>query len=131
MLRYIGVAIAVHLIAAGPAVAQQAPADAPRLTQPVLLKEVKPEYTPAALEAKIEGTVTLEVGINADGTVGAVRVKKSLDREHGLDEQAVAAVRQWLFAPARRDGTPVAVVVDISAEFKLEDGKARTKPPEK
>jgi len=37
----------------------------------------------------------------------------------GLDQRAVDAVRQWRFNPARRHGTPVAVMVEIAVEFKL------------
>jgi protein TonB len=37
----------------------------------------------------------------------------------GLNERAIAAVRQWRFQPARRRGTPVAVVVNVSVGFSL------------
>ena len=37
----------------------------------------------------------------------------------GLNDRAVQAVRQWRFAPARRLGTPVDVVVEVAVEFKL------------
>jgi periplasmic protein TonB len=37
----------------------------------------------------------------------------------GLDQRAVDAVRQWRFNPARRQGTPVDVMVEIAVEFKL------------
>jgi hypothetical protein len=31
----------------------------------------------------------------------------------------VQAVRAWRFAPARRRGTPVDVIVEVAVEFKL------------
>jgi protein TonB len=37
----------------------------------------------------------------------------------GLDERAIAAVRQWRFAPARRQGQPVDVIVEVAVEFTL------------
>ena len=37
----------------------------------------------------------------------------------GLNERAVQAVRQWRFAPARRLGAAVDVVVEVAVEFKL------------
>jgi TonB family protein len=37
----------------------------------------------------------------------------------GLDQRAVDAVRQWRFGAARRQGSPVDVVVEVSVEFKL------------
>jgi protein TonB len=84
---------------------------------PRLLREVKADYTESARRRQIEGEVELEVVINRDGSVGQVTVTKGLGE--GLDQRAVAAVRQWQFAPARRRGEPVDVVVDVSVEFKL------------
>ncbi len=37
----------------------------------------------------------------------------------GLSERAVEAVRQWRFAPARRQGEAVDVIVEVAVEFKL------------
>ena len=52
-----------------------------------------------------------------DGTVGDVRITQSLDP--GLDEEAVKAARQWVFAPGTRFGEPVAVQVGIELYFNL------------
>lgn len=65
-----------------------------RQTAPVLITEVKPEYTKEAQAAGIEGTVVLDAVVLKDGTVDDVRVTKSLDKKYGLDEQAVKCVRQ-------------------------------------
>jgi len=46
-----------------------------------------------------------------------VRVRRGLDA--GLDQRAIAAVREWRFAPARRQGEPVDVIVEVSVEFTL------------
>ena len=37
----------------------------------------------------------------------------------GLDERAIAAVKQWRFDPARRKGVPVDVLVEVAVEFTL------------
>jgi periplasmic protein TonB len=37
----------------------------------------------------------------------------------GLDEQAVAAVKQWKFKPAMKDGQPVAAQVQVYANFRM------------
>ena len=84
---------------------------------PTLLREVKPLYTDEARRRSIEGDVTLEIVVRRDGSVGSPRVTRSLGA--GLDERAVDAVRQWRFGPARRQGAPVDVVVEVSVEFKL------------
>ena len=84
---------------------------------PSLLKEVRPDYSEEARRQRVEGDVLLEIVVRHDGSVGDVRVRSGLG--HGLDQRAVQAVRQWRFAPARRRGTPVDVMVEVSVEFKL------------
>jgi outer membrane biosynthesis protein TonB len=37
----------------------------------------------------------------------------------GLNDRAVQAVRQWRFTPARRQGAPVDVIVEVAVEFRL------------
>jgi TonB family protein len=59
----------------------------------------------------------LEVVVQRDGSVRSVRVLEGLGS--GLDERAIEAVRQWRFAPARRMGQPVDVLVEVAVEFRL------------
>ena len=89
------------------------------VTLPMVLHEVKPDYTAEAKTARIEGTVLLETVVRADGNVGEVTVARSLDTTYGLDQQAVNAVRQWTFKPGTKDGKPVAVRVNIELKFTL------------
>ena len=89
------------------------------ISPPRLLREVTPEYTSEAMRARIQGTVWLEVVVLPDGTVGDITVSKSLDTVFGLDSQAVAAARRWLFAPGTRLGEPVAVLVTLELFFNL------------
>lgn len=106
---------AVHLLP----MATGAPQANARVTLPTVVREVKPEYTPAAMEAKIEGAVLLEVVVQADGTVGSVRVTRSLDTTYGLDQAAAEAASQWLFEPGRLDGEAVEVAVTLELRFTL------------
>jgi TonB family protein len=89
------------------------------VSSPVLMREVKPKYTEGAMRRKVQGTVEVEAVILQDGTVGDVRVTKSLDEE--LDQQAVSAAKQWTFKPGTKDGKPVAVQVNIELTFTLRD----------
>ena len=89
------------------------------VSPPRLLREVKPQYTAEAMRAKIQGTVWLEVVVQPDGTVGDVRITKSLDPVFGLDQQAMDAARQWRFAPGMRFGEPVPVLVGLELYFNL------------
>jgi TonB family protein len=87
------------------------------ISPPTLVREVKPSYTDEARRRAIEGDVVLEIVVRRDGSVGDVHVKRSLGA--GLEQRAIDAVRQWRFGPARRQGSPVDVVVEVSVEFKL------------
>lgn len=89
------------------------------VTPPRLIKETKPSYTADAMRAKIEGAVVLEAIVERDGKVGDVRVKRSLDREYGLDEEAVKAVKRWLFVPGMKDGAAVPVLIEVEMTFTL------------
>ncbi len=84
---------------------------------PSRLREVKPDYTEDARRRGVEGDVVMEIVVRHDGTVGDVRVLQGLG--YGLDQRAIAAVRQWRFTPARRRGSAVDVLVEVAMEFKL------------
>jgi TonB family protein len=86
---------------------------------PRLLKEVKPQYTAQAMRAKIQGEVLLECIVQPDGSVGNIRIVRSLDSAFGLDQEAIKAARQWRFAPGTRQGQPVPVLVTIAIAFTL------------
>jgi protein TonB len=87
------------------------------ITAPSIVREVKPDYTDEGRRRNIEGDVVLEIVVRRDGTVGSVKLLQGLGA--GLDQRAIEAVRQWRFAPAKRYGTPVDVIVEVAMEFKL------------
>ena len=118
--------LTLALIALATMITLAAQADPPQVyapgngvSLPVLVKEVRPQYTQAAREARIEGTVLLETVVLADGTIGDVTVTRSLDAVLGLDQEAVVAAKQWKFKPGTKDGKPVAVRVSIELTFTL------------
>jgi periplasmic protein TonB len=89
------------------------------VTSPTLLREVKPNYTADAMRAKIQGVVWLEAVVLQDGSVGQVRVTRSLDPTFGLDQEAERTVKKWLFRPGTRLGQPVPVLIEIEMSFTL------------
>jgi protein TonB len=89
------------------------------ITPPQVIRSVKPSYTAEAMQRRIQGEAYLTVIVRADGTVTDIRVTRSLDREFGLDEEAIKAARQWRFKPATRFGQPVAVYVTIGVGFSM------------
>jgi TonB family protein len=76
-----------------------------------------PDYSDPARQAKVQGAVILWIVVDADGKVQDVRVKRSLG--FGLDEKAVEKVRTWKFEPARKDGQPLAVQLNVEVNFHL------------
>jgi protein TonB len=86
---------------------------------PRLLLQVRPQYTADAMRARVQGVVALEAVVLADGTVGDVRVIRTLDSAFGLDGEAIKAVKQWRFAPGTRSGRPVPVIVSAELTFTL------------
>jgi protein TonB len=88
-------------------------------TKPAVTKEVKPDYTAEAKAERIQGVVWLKVVVKSDGTVGDVQVTQSLDKQHGLDNQAVQAIKQWEFKPGRKGDKPVDSEVTVEMTFTL------------
>ncbi len=87
------------------------------VTSPRLVQEVKPDYSLEAMRKISQGVVGLEAVVRPDGSVGAVRVTRSLDLD--LDQSSVAAVRRWRFEPGTKDGQKIPVAVEIEMEFRL------------
>jgi TonB family protein len=89
------------------------------VTTPIVLREVKPQYTSDAMRAKVQGSVWLQCVVRPDGSVGEVKVLRSLDSTFGLDLEAMKAARQWRFRPGMRLGEAVSVQVIIQLDFTL------------
>jgi len=87
------------------------------VSPPRTLYDPEPEYSEEARKAKFQGTVVLWVIVGPDGRPHDIRVQRSLGM--GLDEKAMDAVRRWKFEPARKDGQPVAVQINIEVNFRL------------
>jgi periplasmic protein TonB len=72
-----------------------------------------PEYTEEARKGKLQGGVTVQVLIGADGTAKRIRIVKGLGME--LDERTIETIRRWRFVPARdahHRGVPVWVTIE-------------------
>jgi TonB family protein len=77
-----------------------------------------PSYTEEAKMARIEGIISLEVIIRANGSVEVVRIVKGLG--YGLDEAAIDTVEhKWRFQPATRNNVPYDVKATIETRFRL------------
>src|SRR5438876_253088 len=87
------------------------------VSSPRILYKPDPEYTEEARKAKYQGVCVLWLVVGPDGTPHDVRVSRALGM--GLDQKAIEAVRQWKFEPARKDGKPVSVMVNVEVNFRL------------
>lgn len=89
----------------------------PAFEPPQILSWPRPAYTAAALAHKIEGEVTLQVLLRADGGVEVQRVVRGLG--YGLEQSAMAAAAAVRFRPARRNGEAVDWAVLMHIRFQL------------
>lgn len=89
------------------------------VTPPVPVRQMRPQYTNAAMTARLAGSVIVQCVVMPDGSVGDVRIIRSLDPRYGLDEEAVKAARQWRFRPGTLNGEPVPVRITIELSFSI------------
>jgi protein TonB len=68
------------------------------------------------MRQNVGGTVILYGIIHADGTVGSVRVLRSVDER--IDHFATEAIAKWQFQPAVKNGAPVDVEATFSIPFR-------------
>jgi TonB family protein len=87
------------------------------VTPPTIAEKVNPQYSIDARMLRIQGTVVLSATINPDGTVTIHQVTRALG--FGLDESAIAALRQWRFRPSLRNGEAVPAILNIEVNFNL------------
>ena len=71
------------------------------------------------MRAGVHGVVRLEAIVSADGAVQDVRVVESLDRNYGLDAEAIRAAKAWRFEAGLKDGSPVPVALTIEMTFTI------------
>jgi periplasmic protein TonB len=85
-------------------------------TPPRPIKQPRPQYPQEAFIKKIEGTVLVEILIDAQGRVARARVVQSVPM---LDAAALQTVYQWVFMPAIKHGKPVATLAHIPVAFRI------------
>lgn len=89
-----------------------------------------PRYPVSAVRAGEQGTVMLDVTVNASGTVTGVRVdQRGTNASAPLQVAAVEAARKWKFNPGRKNGKSVGGTMQIPVHFSLEkDGAGSSSP---
>ncbi|HKY04552.1 MAG TPA: TonB family protein [Blastocatellia bacterium] len=87
-----------------------------RISRPASIRQtVKPAITERALRARVTGTVSVRVLVEASGR--AVRAYVTRRLGYGLDQRAIEAVLQYRFDPAIEAGLPQTSWIDLDVKF--------------
>lgn len=88
-----------------------------KVTAPVVIYSPDPEYSEEARSNRYEGMEKLSAIVDESGHVIWIRLEQCLGM--GLDEKIVDKVKTWRFKPARYDGQPVPVRINIEISMHL------------
>jgi TonB family protein len=86
------------------------------LQPPSRVKMVQPEYPERLRAAGVQGVVTLDTMLNADGTI--TRIEASPNSPPDLAAAAREAVAQWRYIPTHLHGRPVETRMRVTIEYR-------------
>ena len=104
-------AVVIAIVAGIPGAPASAAQDETTFQPAEAMPSVLPVYP---INAVNPGTVVLNVALDASGKIQDVRVVRAAA---GFTAEAVRAVKQWSFRPARLEGRPVASIVPVVVSF--------------
>jgi TonB family protein len=87
-------------------------------TPPVSLKQVSPQATRLAVQRRVTGTVLLRVLVDETGMPARVEILRDTAQRVGLGEASKAALEQWRWKPATKDGHRVRTWIAVQVPFK-------------
>jgi TonB family protein len=87
------------------------------VTEPRLIRQRPPSFSPLARAARLTGNIGVVLVVDQNGRVTIYEVLKPLGL--GLEEEAIKAMKEWLFEPARRDGGIAASYISVNINFAL------------
>jgi protein TonB len=85
--------------------------------QPKKTKHVNPIYPAIAIASRTEDIVIVEAVIDESGRVRDANVLRGNPL---LNDAALDAVRQWEFTPTLLNGSPTAVIMNVTVNFRLQ-----------
>ena len=89
------------------------------IVPPKELRRPSVQYPPASQDNGDEGTVTLLLAVQTDGSISDIRIARSSGYQR-LDAAAIRSLRQAKFQPATCHGKPIAVRIHQSFTFKID-----------
>jgi protein TonB len=75
-----------------------------------------PIYPPDARRLQIQGIVVLNVLVDETGKVTEAKI---VSGPVFLQQAAMDSVRKWKYQPARLDGQPIAIHINVGVNFSL------------
>jgi protein TonB len=99
-----------------PAPAVPAPRKGGELQQPKLLSSAAAVYPPLARAQGVQGDVTVDALIDANGKVSTTNV---LTGNPLLQKAAVDSLRLWKYQPAKLNGEPIPIHINVTISFHL------------
>ncbi len=84
---------------------------------PTPIYQPEPEFSERARREKHQGVVVLMLEVNDEGLPSNISVTRPLG--FGLDEKAIACVKNWRFKPAERNNQAIAAKIAVEINFHL------------
>lgn len=85
--------------------------------RPVVVSAAQPVFSEEARRQRYNGIVSVVITVDKTGHAVDPWLARSVG--HGLDENAILAVRQYVFKPATCSGVPVAYALAIDVKFAI------------
>lgn len=120
MLRLVGALLAACILASGARAQSEPPAateQKPFVTPPRLIRFVEADYPQTEGQEPVEAEVELDLVVGKNGLVTEASVARSAGE--AFDQAALAAARQFVFEPARKDFEPIASRIRYRYVFEL------------
>jgi protein TonB len=86
-------------------------------TPPKVVYAPDPTYPKAARRDRVQGTVVVQLHLDAEGAAHEIKVVRGLRPD--LDASAIEAVGSWKFEPAKDNGKPVSATINVEVAFRL------------
>jgi general secretion pathway protein A len=93
-----------------------APSRGGQLQPPKLVSSPPPTYPSQARSQQVQGNVVIDALVDATGKVTAVKV---ISGPVVFQAAAMAALRGWMYEPARLNGEPIAIHTTVNIDFRL------------
>jgi len=84
---------------------------------PQIVQQGAPEFPESARKKKRGGTVTVSLIVETNGLPSDIQVVESAGKD--FDEQAIKAVKKYVFKPALKDGQPVRYALAVEVDFRI------------